>query len=223
MSDHRQPEVALALSGLAAELHASMAGLGIVSPHGHTDPAWFARDAAFANPAELLIQPDHYVFRMLYSRGVALEALGLGGAAADPRDVFRILAEHWHTFLGTPSHLWMADVLWRCFGIGERLRPENATEIYDRIAARIAGLSLPQATINSARSESISGELAPTAPDNAPPGFTPERKSPSAQLDAVTGSSPVSPTYPPFLRTTPLPQHSKTLTRKIEPVRGRVG
>ena len=138
MSDHRQPEVALALSGLAAELHASMAGLGIVSPHGHTDPAWFARDAAFANPAELLIQPDHYVFRMLYSRGVALEALGLGGAAADPRDVFRILAEHWHTFLGTPSHLWMADVLWRCFGIGERLRPENATEIYDRIAARIA-------------------------------------------------------------------------------------
>src|SRR4029453_2237529 len=51
--------------GIARALHASVRDLPIVSPHGHTDPAWFATDAPFANPSELLIVPDHYVFRML--------------------------------------------------------------------------------------------------------------------------------------------------------------
>ena len=58
---------------IARRLYTQVAGLPIVSPHGHTDPAWFAQDEAFANATELLLVPDHYVFRMLYSQGVPLD------------------------------------------------------------------------------------------------------------------------------------------------------
>ena len=63
--------------GLARDLFASVRDLPIVSPHGHTDPAWFAKTAPFENPAALLVTPDHYAFRMLYSQGIALEDLGI--------------------------------------------------------------------------------------------------------------------------------------------------
>ena len=69
---------------------------------GITQAAWFAANDAFPDPARLFIVPDHYIFRMLYSQGVALEALGVGTygqsreaqAAFDARAVWRIFAEH---------------------------------------------------------------------------------------------------------------------------------
>jgi len=51
--------------GIARTLYKEIAGLPIVSPHGHTDPAWFATDDAWENATELFLAPDHYVFRML--------------------------------------------------------------------------------------------------------------------------------------------------------------
>src|ERR1700735_1608985 len=96
---------------VAAKLYESVRDLPIISPHGHTDPRWFAENGAFPNPAELLIQPDHYIFRMLYSQGVSLEALGIpqndGGESADPREVWRIFAKHYYLFRGTPTRLWL--------------------------------------------------------------------------------------------------------------------
>ncbi|WP_179378699.1 glucuronate isomerase [Jannaschia marina] len=128
----------LRVTGRAADLYEELRGLPIVSPHGHCDPAWFAGDAAFPNPSALLIQPDHYVFRLLYSQGVALEDLGLGtGAGRDPREVWHVLAAHWHTFLGTPSHLWMAQTLRRVFDIDAPLTPGTADAIYDAIDAAL--------------------------------------------------------------------------------------
>src|SRR3954471_19347585 len=62
---------------IARALYGEVAGLPIVSPHGHTDPVWFATDAAWSNPTELLLAPDHYLYRMLYSQGVPLDALGV--------------------------------------------------------------------------------------------------------------------------------------------------
>src|SRR6185437_4805420 len=61
-----------AVRSLARELYASVAGLPIISPHGHTDPRWFADNEPFDNAAELLLVPDHYLFRMLYSQGIPL-------------------------------------------------------------------------------------------------------------------------------------------------------
>ena len=127
-------------TGLAADLYEGIKALPIVSPHGHCDPAWFAEDTAFADPAELLVIPDHYVFRMLYSQGVPLEELGVGpmGAGADRREVFRRFAENWHLFLGTPSRWWMDFVLRETLGISASLGAETADAIYDEIAAKLA-------------------------------------------------------------------------------------
>ena len=133
------PDAVLALPAAAQAIYEGVRALPIVSPHGHCDPAWFAQDAAFADPATLLIVPDHYVFRMLYSRGVPLAALGIGvpPEARDGRAIFRLLAQHWSLFLGAPSHLWWAHVLHHLFGVSERLTPANADAIYDRIDAAL--------------------------------------------------------------------------------------
>jgi len=128
-----------ATRALARELYTAVAGQGIVSPHGHTDPRWWGENAAFANPAELLVIPDHYVVRMLISQGVSYEALGIGaGAEADPRAIWRTFAEHYHLFRGTPSRLWFDHALSEVFGLTERLSAANADAQYDVIAGHLA-------------------------------------------------------------------------------------
>jgi len=128
---------------LARELYGSVADLPIISPHGHCDPAWFAQNAAFSNPAELLITPDHYVFRMLHSGGVPLEDLGIspldGGACeTDPREIWRRFAERYHLFRGTPSRLWLDWVFAKVFQLEPRLTADVADLYYDAIEAALA-------------------------------------------------------------------------------------
>lgn len=127
-----------AVRAIARALFAEVEHLPIVSPHGHTDPAWFALDEPFGNATELLLQPDHYLFRMLYSQGVPLEALGIGGHAADARAAWRILAENYHLFRGTPSRLWCDWVFSVAFGLDVRLDATTADLYYDRITEALA-------------------------------------------------------------------------------------
>ncbi|MEM7376759.1 MAG: glucuronate isomerase [Pseudomonadota bacterium] len=128
----------LALDTGATELYETVADLPIVSPHGHCDPHWFAEDVAFSDPSALLVTPDHYVFRLLYSHGVSLGALGIGpGAECDPRTVFRRFASHWHHFLGTPSGLWIGHTLRTQFGYDGALNEQTADAVYDRIDAAL--------------------------------------------------------------------------------------
>lgn len=135
------PEIRL--SSTAKSLYEPIRDLPIVSPHGHCDPAWWAHDAAFPNPAALLIQPDHYVFRMLYSQGVSLADLGIGpgNSSRDPREVFRIFAAHWHLFAGTPSRQWLSHTFEKTLGVTSPLAPETADEIYDHIDAQLTSSS----------------------------------------------------------------------------------
>ena len=123
---------------IAQALYAPIKNLPIVSPHGHTDPAWFAYDQPFANPADLLIVPDHYVFRMLYSQGVKLEDLGvptIDGSVTeqDPRRIWKTFADHYHLFRGTPCRAWLDWVFNAVFGLDVRLEPGTATLYYDTI------------------------------------------------------------------------------------------
>lgn len=132
-----------ATRAIARRLYDPVATLPIVSPHGHCDPAWFAQDAPFPDPARLLITPDHYVFRMLHSQGVPLEALGVpradGGAVErDPRAIWRCFAGHYHLFRGTPSRLWLDWVFAVLFGMEVRLDADTADLYYDRIAEALA-------------------------------------------------------------------------------------
>ncbi|MDK2755348.1 MAG: glucuronate isomerase [Blastomonas fulva] len=129
---------------ITRRLYDHVATLPIISPHGHTDPQWFAQNAPFANASELLLQPDHYVFRMLYSQGVPLEALGLtpvsvdAAPAVDPREAWRILAGHYHLFRGTPSRMWLDWVFAEGFGIDVQLTAETSDLYYDRITGALA-------------------------------------------------------------------------------------
>jgi glucuronate isomerase len=123
--------------GIAVKLYESVKGLPIISPHGHTDPRWFAENKPFPNPTALFIQPDHYIFRMLYSQGVTLESLGIpqvdGGESADPREVWRIFARHYYLFRGTPTRLWLDFAFAELFGLTERLSEANADAYYEAI------------------------------------------------------------------------------------------
>ena len=118
---------------VARKLYAVVRDLPILSPHGHTDPAWFANNEAFPNPSALFIQPDHYIFRMLYSQGVSLESLGISGHPADPREVWRIFARHYYLFRGTPTRMWIDHAFRSLFGLEERLSAGNADAFYNTI------------------------------------------------------------------------------------------
>jgi glucuronate isomerase len=126
---------------IAARLYETVKDLPIISPHGHTDPRWFAFNEPFPNPAALLIQPDHYIFRMLYSQGICLESLGVpqldGAEKADPREVWRIFARNYYLFRGTPTRLWLDFTMENQFGLKKRLGPDNADEYYDIIAKKL--------------------------------------------------------------------------------------
>jgi glucuronate isomerase len=131
-----------ATRAIARSIYERIRGLPIVSPHGHTDPAWFATNAPFGNPTELLIVPDHYVLRMLSSQGIPLSALGVPTRdgtphETDPRAAWRQFARHYHLFRGTPSRLWLDWVFAEVFGLAVRLEEASADLYYDTIDAAL--------------------------------------------------------------------------------------
>lgn len=127
---------------IARRLYEQVKDLPIVSPHGHTDPQWFADNQPFSNPTDLFIQPDHYVYRMLYSQGHSLESLGihpLDGSAveSDPRKIWHLFAANFHLFRGTPSKMWLEWVFTEVFGLTVRLSADTADHYYDTIDAAL--------------------------------------------------------------------------------------
>ncbi|BCH63947.1 uronate isomerase [Agrobacterium vitis] len=124
---------------LARTLYDTVRDLPIVSPHGHTDPRWFAENEAFPDPAQLFVVPDHYVFRMLYSQGIDLTALGVprvdgGMTETDGRKIWRLFAENFHLFRATPSRMWLDHAFEDVFGLTTRLSAQTADQTYDHIA-----------------------------------------------------------------------------------------
>lgn len=132
-----------ALRKIALALYEAVADLPLLCPHGHVDPRLFANpDYTFGSPVELLIIPDHYIFRMLYSQGIPLETLGIpradGGATeTDHRRIWQIFADHFYLFRGTPSAIWLTEALHAVFGIAEKLSSANAQRIYDQIDEKL--------------------------------------------------------------------------------------
>ena len=119
--------------------------LPIVSPPGHVDPRTLADDSPFPEPTSLFILPDHYVLRMLYSQGVALERLGIqplaaeaSGVERDPRAIWRLFADHYHLFRATPTAAWLEYQFEEIFGVRRRLESATALRIYDEIAEKLA-------------------------------------------------------------------------------------
>jgi glucuronate isomerase len=127
---------------IARRLYALVADKPIISPHGHTDPSWFDENRPFGNAAELLLTPDHYLFRMLFSQGISLDAVGVprvnGAAPADPRSCWRTFAEHYYLFRGTPSRLWLDWVYVNVFGMKVQLDASTADDYFDAVGEALA-------------------------------------------------------------------------------------
>lgn len=132
-----------AVRRVARALYEETRELPIVSPHGHVDPSVLAEDAPFPEPSALIVRPDHYVLRMLYSLGIPLERLGIpprdGGAAeGDPRKIWQLLGDNFHRFLATPTAIWLTYQLHTVFGVREKLNSDSAQLIYDEIREKLA-------------------------------------------------------------------------------------
>lgn len=126
----------------ARGLYALVKDLPIISPHGHTDPSWFATNEPFQDATDLLLAPDHYLYRMLYSQGIGLDALKVrsktGVPATDPREAWRLLATNFHLFRGTPSWIWLNHVFSKVFGFTDVLDASTADDYFDRINEALA-------------------------------------------------------------------------------------
>ena len=141
---HRYFAINPAQKRAAAELYDSAKDLPLVCPHGHVDPRLFADpDYRFGSPVDMLIIPDHYIFRMLYSQGISLDSLGIPtvtgeSAASDHREIWQLVCDHWHLFRATPTGVWIRDELADVFGISRKLNSANAMAIYEELEARLA-------------------------------------------------------------------------------------
>lgn len=127
---------------MARELYDSVRAVPIISPHGHTDPQWFADNAAFTDPVSLLLIPDHYILRMLYSQGIKLESLGVtpldgSGHEHDKRKAWRLFAENFYLFRGTPSAQWLSHVFHEVFEFVKPFNPTTADDYFDSISAKL--------------------------------------------------------------------------------------
>jgi glucuronate isomerase len=168
---------------IARRLYEAVRDLPIISPHGHVPPQWLVDDAPFADPASLLLQPDHYVTRLLHASGVSLDELGVGQGPlpeADARRAWKALCSNWSAFRGTPVRFWFDSELAEIFGVTQRPSADNADELFDQISARLAEPAFrPRALMSQFRIEVMAttddpiDDLSPHATLAADPTFTP--------------------------------------------------
>ena len=151
---------------VARSLYAKVKNLPIVSPHGHTQAGWFARNEPFPDPATLFVQPDHYVFRMLYSQGVSMDDLEIGQPVVkNPRKVWHIFASHYYLFRGTPTRMWLDYAFQEQFGLKERLSEKTADLYFDTIAEKLKTPAfLPRALYEQFNIEVLSTTESPLDP-----------------------------------------------------------
>ena len=126
---------------IARRLYEAVRMLPIISPHGHVDPQVLVDDLPFADPTSLLVQPDHYVTRLLHANGVSLQELGVGQGPLPPaqaRHAWQLVCRNWPVFRGTPVRYWFDSELADIFGITERPAEHNADRLFDQISARLA-------------------------------------------------------------------------------------
>ena len=128
----------------AREIYDETGALPIISPHGHVDVAVLAANDPFPEPASLIVTPDHYILRLLYSRGIPLESLGVrrvddptAAVESDPKKIWQVFADNWHLFRGTPTRAWVEYELREVFGITNSLDRDSASRTYDAIAERL--------------------------------------------------------------------------------------
>jgi glucuronate isomerase len=142
--------------GITRRIFSEIRDLPILSPHGHTDPRWFAEDAVFPDPTALFLLPDHYILRMLYSQGIPMETLRGGADPKHAQEVWRLFAANYHLFRGTPTRLWLDYVFQELFGLDVRLSKATADVYWETISEHLATKDVrPRALYDRFRMEVI--------------------------------------------------------------------
>ena len=141
-SDHRFFDTDQCVRDKAFSLYQEVRHLPLYCPHGHVDPAMLAENLPFKNPTELFIKPDHYIFRLLYSQGISLERLGIPTvdgtkSETDAKKIWKLFAEHFYLFAGTPSGVWLQYEFNELFQIHKKLSASTADEIWDAIENKL--------------------------------------------------------------------------------------
>ncbi len=153
---------------IAKRLYETVGHLPLICPHGHVDPRLFADNTPFPDPTELLIIPDHYVFRMFYSQGILLEALGVprvdgGQTESDHRKIWQVVGDNFYLFRGTPTGMWLKHEMRDVLGVTKRLSDDTALEIYDEIITTLSKPeNLPRAMFERFNIEVLSTTDVPT-------------------------------------------------------------
>lgn len=194
--------------GIAENLYKAVQDLPIISPHGHVDPRLLLENRGFTDPTSLLVQPDHYVTRLLHANGISLTDLGVGeGPLPEPaaRKAWRLLCANWRVFRGTPMRYWFDSELGDIFGVTQRPSADNADVLYDQISAKLAedafrpralltrfGIEVMATTDDPADDLVAHDAIAqdPTFPTRVIPTFRPDRylePGRSGWVDAVKG------------------------------------
>lgn len=150
------------ITQIAHALYEEVRNLRIISPHGHCDPKWFAKNERFPNPVQLFVVPDHYVLRMLVSQGLSLAELGVstlngGKLEEDPKKIWKIFSENYYLFRGTPSALWLDYSFEKVFGLTEPLSIKNSDVYFDQIEEKLSNPEfLPKALFKKFNIEVLS-------------------------------------------------------------------
>ncbi len=154
----------------AYELYLNVKDLPIISPHGHVEPKLLADNEPFPDPTELLIIPDHYIYRMLYSQGISLESLGIPTVDGTPverdhRKIWQIFGDNFYLFAGTPTGVWLAHEFVEVFGITEKLNSKTAMSIYDQMSSKLKTKEfLPRALFEKFNIEVLNTTDSPSDP-----------------------------------------------------------
>ena len=188
---------------IALRLYEAVRDRPIISPHGHVDAGMLFQDKPFTDPTSLLLQPDHYVTRLLHANGVSLADLGVGeGPLPEPqaRKAWRLLCANWRVFRGTPVRYWFDSELGDIFRVPERPSADNADLIYDLISAKLAeedfrprallarfGIDVMATTDDPADDLAAHEAIAndPTFPTRVIPTFRPDKYLEPARVDWV--------------------------------------
>ncbi len=142
LDDYRFFDPEESIRKTAYELYLNVKDLSILSPHGHVEAKMLADNQPFPDPTELIIIPDHYIYRMLYSQGISLESLGIPTVDGtlvekDHRKIWQIFGDNFYLFAGTPTGVWLTHELVEVFGISEALDSRNAMKIYDQMVEKL--------------------------------------------------------------------------------------
>ena len=127
---------------IAKALYDQISNLPIISPHGHSDPRWFSENERLPNPTQLFITPDHYVFRMLVSQGLSLLELGINSldrriAENNQLKIWKMFAENYYLFRGTPTAMWLDYSFEKVFGLSIPLNGETSEYYFNYIEQKL--------------------------------------------------------------------------------------